>query len=167
MTINELLVKKLSVSHKNAIDLIRSKKIFINGLPALQRQLVTEDDKVTMDYREISSPATYKYVVFYKPRGIECSLNPRITDSLFKVLPFKERLFPVGRLDKESEGLLLLTNDGNLYKEIAGSEVYKEKEYLVQVDKKLSDVALSNMRTGVEMMGKKTRPCVINQIDGV
>lgn len=75
------------------------------------------------------------YIAFYKPRGIETTLNTAIEDNLKAILPFEEDVFPVGRLDKESEGLLLLTNDGTVYDKILRNENKTEKDYIVVVDK--------------------------------
>ena len=78
---------------------------------------------------------------------------------------FFKNFFPIGRLDKDSEGLMILTNDGQLYKQIAPSDEYKEKEYLVTVDKKLTDETLKELAEGVTIMGKKTRPSRVEIIN--
>ena len=105
------------------------------------------------------------YIAYYKPRGIETTLNTDIADNLKNILPFKDDVFPVGRLDKESEGLLLLTNDGTLYDKILRNENKTEKEYLVKVDKEITKSFLETMSSGITIMSKKTLPCKLVQID--
>ena len=165
MTINQLIIKRLTVSNLKAIELILQKRVLVNGIVARQKQHVSERDSISVDDKEIQIGYTFRYVAFYKPRGIECTLNPGISSNLNKVLSFPERLFPVGRLDKDSEGLLLLTNDGKLYKDIAGDERDKEKEYLVEVDKALSPEMVERLSSGVVIMGKRTRPAMVEPIN--
>lgn len=164
MTINEFLVQKLPASGKTVIGLIQSKKVLINGVPASQQQPVTNRDQIIFEEKILQQPYDYFYLLYYKPRGIECTMNREIPQNLADALPQYKDFFPVGRLDKESEGLLLLTNDGILYKEIAPSEALKEKEYIVEVDKLLTGEALQALSEGVMIMGKKTRPAKIEKI---
>lgn len=164
MTINEFLVQKLPASGKTVIGLIQSKKVFVNAIPASQQQSITNRDLVVFEEKILQQPYEYFYLLYYKPRGIECTMNREIPQNLADALPAYKDFFPVGRLDKESEGLLLLTNDGNLYKEIAPSEALKEKEYIVEVDKSLTDQALQTLAEGVVIMGKKTRPADVERI---
>ena len=91
-------------------------------------------------------------------------MNPEIPDSLLQVFPLSEGLFPVGRLDKESEGMLLLTDDGNLYRQIAGAEAHQEKEYEVSVYQNIPDEDLEQMAAGIEIMGQRTRPAKVSRI---
>ena len=106
----------------------------------------------------------FVYYAFYKPRGIECTLNRDIEHNLFSVLTIDEYVFPIGRLDKESEGLLILTNDGTLYKNIALADFYKEKEYVVEVDKVLLLEDLNHLSEGIMIKGQKTRPAKVKLI---
>lgn len=119
MNINEFLVKRFHISKEKASSMLNENRVFINKQKAIQRQNVLKTDSVELDKELLQEGIVHKYYAFYKPRGIECTLNADIKDNLIELLPFDEHLYPIGRLDKESEGLLLLTNDGKLYKDIA------------------------------------------------
>src|SRR5690606_19316413 len=103
----------------------------------------------------------FHYLAYYKPRGIETTLNEEIPDNLTQALNFPERVYPIGRLDKDSEGLLLLTNDGSIFDKILHSKQKQEKEYVVLVDKILTEETLATLASGVEIMGRKTRPAQV------
>lgn len=145
--------------------MLTENRVFINKQKALQRQNVLRTDSVELDNTLLQEGLEHKYYAYYKPRGIECTLNTAIANNLLEQLPFEEHLYPIGRLDKESEGLLLLTNDGKLYKDIAFSENHKEKEYLVEVDKELADEAVTALASGIVIMGQKTRPAIVTKVD--
>lgn len=165
MNINEFLVKRFHISKEKASSMLNENRVFINKQKALQRQNVLKTDAVELDGELLQNGVEHKYYAFYKPRGIECTLNLNIQNNLLELLPFEEHLYPIGRLDKESEGLLLLTNDGKLYKDIAFSENFKEKEYLVEVDKEITDEAIKQLASGIVIMGQKTRPAVVVKVD--
>jgi 23S rRNA pseudouridine2604 synthase len=161
MDINTFLTRKLSLSKEQVIEIIKSKDILIDGMHAIQRQFISQANLIQYHGRILQDAKFHSYILYYKPKGIECTLNPKIENGLLSAFPDCEGLFPVGRLDKESEGLLLLTDDGKLYKEIAGAEKHQEKEYLVKVEKEISDEELQKLASGIVIMGKKTRPTVI------
>lgn len=166
MTINEFLVKYLHISKKEAFRLIQEGVIEVNNLPAQQMQRVMKHEAVSVNGICVQESITFQYIAFYKPRGIECTLNPDVPDNLLTVINFSEHLFPIGRLDKESEGLLILTNDGKLYNQIALADSYKEKEYIVKVDKELSENAVELLASGsIAILGKPTRPAEVKKID--
>jgi 23S rRNA pseudouridine2604 synthase len=161
MNINEFLVKRFHISKEEAGKWISENRVFINHQKAIQRNTVLKTDIIELNGEILQEGITHFYYAYYKPRGIECTLNPNIADNLLSVLPFTEHVYPVGRLDKESEGLLLLTNDGKLYKDIAHAEKIKEKEYVVEVDKELTESAIEQLASGIVIMGKKTRPAKV------
>lgn len=166
MKVNDLLVKLCRVSKDEASSFIENNRVQVNGRKAVQKEYLLETDVVELDGKLLREPVIYKYFAFYKPRGIECTLNPAIEKNLHELIPFPGHFYPVGRLDKQSEGLLLITNDGNLYQQIALSENRKEKEYEVTVNKVLSDEAIRQLASGVTIMrDKKTRPAVVTRID--
>ncbi|MBC7389802.1 MAG: pseudouridine synthase [Opitutaceae bacterium] len=105
------------------------------------------------------------YIAYYKPVGIESTLNKSIENNLADALPIAERLFPLGRLDKASEGLMILTNDGKIYNGVTNSKNQKEKEYEVKVDQAITEDFLLKMSTGIEIMGQITKACVAKKID--
>lgn len=155
------LVQSLNISNKEAIDIIHNKQLLINGIPASLHQVVSCEDEVSLAGKLLKAAQPLVYVVYYKPRGIECTLNAAIPESLPSVLQLPYEVYPVGRLDKESEGLLLLTNDGAIYNKIVNSDSHQEKEYWVHVDKPITDDFIASMSSGVVIMGQKTRPAQI------
>jgi 23S rRNA pseudouridine2604 synthase len=165
MDINSFLVKKLALSKEEAMELIKLKEVFVNGVAAKQKQSIDKSDLIIFRDEQLQTRELFTYILYYKPRGVECTLNPEIENNLRFAFSFHTNLFPVGRLDKDSEGLLLMTDDGRLYKKIAGSEMHQEKEYLVTLDKQIDSADLQKMASGVVIMGKKTRPAIITRED--
>lgn len=157
-------MKRFHISKEKASAMLNENRVLINKQKALQRQNVLKTDAVELDGTVLQEGVEHKYYAYYKPRGIECTLNAAIADNLLDLLPFDEHLYPIGRLDKESEGLLLLTNDGKLYKDIAFSDNHKEKEYLVEVDAELTDEAIAALSSGIVIMGQKTRAAVVTRV---
>jgi 23S rRNA pseudouridine2604 synthase len=159
------LVKRLNISNKSALALILEGKISINNLTVYENIEINIEDKIIFENQILQEGKQLIYVSFYKPRGIETTLNTEIEDNLKNILPFKENLFPVGRLDKESEGLLLLTNDGKLFDKTLRSEHQTEKEYLVKVDKAIDNDFILKMSSGINILGKTTLPCPVEKVD--
>lgn len=160
-----LLVVRLQISNKEALSLILSGKVLVNGITVKSNGEIKETDEVVYDGKVLQEAKKLIYVAYYKPRGIETTLNTTIADNLKDILPFEEDVFPVGRLDKESEGLLLLTNDGTVYDKILRNENKTEKDYIVEVDKLITTDFLEAMSSGIVIMGKKTLPCKLAQVD--
>jgi len=133
---------------------VLEKHVCINGIKAFQRQDVSKTDLIEANGEVLQEAMSLVYYAYYKPRGIECTLNAAIGNNLLHAIPFTAHVYPVGRLDKESEGLLLLTNDGKLYKDIALSHNFKEKEYLVEVDKELTKDAIEQLASGIITRGR-------------
>ena len=159
------LVKRLNISNKSALALILEGNIKINGQAITENAVINPEDSIVFDEQLLQEGKKYIYVAFYKPRGIETTLNQDIQDNLKDVLPFKEELFPVGRLDKESEGLLILTNDGRTFDKTLRSEYQTEKEYLVKVDREINGNFICKMSNGINILGKITLPCRVEKID--
>lgn len=164
MNINEFLIKRYRLSQEEGIAFLQEHEVLINGHKAGQRESFTKKDGLTIDGEQIRAEQIFSYYAFYKPRGIECTLNPEIENNLFDILPFQEKVYPIGRLDKESEGLLILTNDGRLYKDIALADNFKEKEYEVKVDAPLTEQALQQLKEGVFIKGRMTRPATVQSM---
>ncbi len=164
MNINEFLIKRYRLSQEESVAFIQEHDVLINGKKASQRETLTKKDGLTIDGQIIREEQSYSYYAYYKPRGIECTLNREIEKNLLEILPFEERLYPIGRLDKESEGLLILTNDGRLYKDIALADNFKEKEYEVNLDGPLTEQALQQLAEGILVKGRKTRPAIVQPI---
>ena len=160
-----LLVQTLRISNKKALELILSGEILLNGLAINTNCELTQTDEVSYNNTILKEGKKLIYLAYYKPRGIETTLNTEIPDNLKNILPFTEQVFPVGRLDKASEGLLFMTNNGTLYDKMLRNENKIEKEYIVMVDKEIDNNFLQTMATGIKIMGKMTLPSQITQID--
>lgn len=160
-----LLVLRLQISNKEALNLIISGKVLVNGSVAKSNCELIQTDEVIYEGKVLQEAKKLIYIAFYKPRGIETTLNVAIEDNLKAILPFEADVFPVGRLDKDSEGLLLLTNDGTVYDKILRNENKTEKDYVVQVDKSITSEFLETMSAGIVIMGKMTLPCQLIQIN--
>lgn len=160
------LVKKLQISNKEAQSLLLNREIWVNGNQTSANVPIEPEDEIIYQNIKLQQSKKFKNIAFYKPRGIETTLNTKIKDNLASILPFDD-VFPIGRLDKDSEGLLLLSNDGRLYDRILRNEHRTEKEYEVKVNKPFNNEFLLKMAAGIEIMGKTTLPCQINKIDDI
>jgi 23S rRNA pseudouridine2604 synthase len=158
------LVQKLSISNKLAKEILISGQIKINNIIETQNVEIFPESEIIFKNDIIKEGQIFNYLKFYKPSGIECTLNEKIPENLIAILP-KKKLFPVGRLDKASEGLLILTDDGRIYDKILRKENIIEKEYIVKTDKVISDDFKKQMESGVSIMGKTTLPCELQVID--
>ena len=166
------LVKKLHISNKEALQKIINGEITINGEKSIENCEISETDYIEYldskkDFQKAEVLQVGKkliHILFYKPRGIETTLNLKIANNLKEILPFNDDVFPVGRLDKESEGLLLLTNNGKIFDKTLRQEHEVEKEYLVTVNKPITSQFLEKMAVGVEILGKTTKPAQVKKI---
>ncbi|PSR53489.1 ribosomal large subunit pseudouridine synthase F [Adhaeribacter arboris] len=163
-SLKHLIVQKLRISNKQAIAYITSGRVQVNGEKGQVQQALQPADKVTFGAQVLKEPQAFIYLAYYKPRGIESTLNTNIQNNLAAALHVEHPVFPVGRLDKDSEGLMLLTNNGNIYDKIIHAKSHQEKEYLVTVNKPLTPEALAQLSEGVIIMGQKTRPAQVQQI---
>ncbi len=163
MRINKLLSNYGICSRREANRLIEENRIKVNGRLCKQGQWVEEEDIILIDNEPI--PVKDKvYIVLNKPVGITCTAAKEVKDNIIDFMDYKEYIFPVGRLDKASQGLILMTNDGELANKILESENEHEKEYIVTVDKAFDDFFIKGMSEGVEICGVKTRPCKVSRI---
>lgn len=163
MRINKLLSNYGICSRREANRLIEENRIVVNGQLCKPGQWVEEEDIILIDNEPI--PVKDKvYIVLNKPVGITCTAAKEVKDNIIDFMNYKEYIFPVGRLDKASQGLILMTNDGELANKILESENEHEKEYIVTVDKAFDDFFIKGMSEGVEICGVKTRPCKVSRI---
>jgi len=126
---------------------------------------IADGDVVCIDGEPIGVKKKQVYIALNKPVGVTCTTEAHIEDNIIDLVGHTERIFPIGRLDKDSEGLILLTNNGDIVNEILRSENNHEKEYIVTVDRPITDLALKMMASGVKIMGKPTKPCKVSRID--
>jgi 23S rRNA pseudouridine2604 synthase len=154
-------------SRREADKWIEAGRVTCNGQPAALGTQVQDGDEVCIDGEPIGAKKKQIYIALNKPVGITCTTEAHIEDNIIDLVGHPERIFPIGRLDKDSEGLILLTNNGDIVNEILRSENNHEKEYLVTVDRPITDLSLRMMASGVKIMGELTKPCKVSRIDQV
>jgi 23S rRNA pseudouridine2604 synthase len=158
------LVKKLQISNREAQKLLFEGKVSVDGLVTAANISVEPEQEIRLENTILQASKTFKYIAFNKPVGIETTLNKSIDRNISQILPFDD-VFNVGRLDKASEGLLILTDDGRIYDKILRNENKIEKEYIVKLNRPLDHLFLGKMRSGVEIMGRMTLPCKVEFVD--
>lgn len=164
MRINKYLAEAGIVSRRGADKWIEEGKVTINGQLATIGSQVEEGDIVCVDGKPVTKEEQLVYIALNKPIGITSTTERHIKGNVVDFVNHPLRIFHIGRLDKDSEGLLLLTNDGDIVNEILRAENHHEKEYVVQVDKPITDQFLRNMATGVEILNTKTLPCRVEKV---
>lgn len=161
-----VLAHTLHISHKQAQQLLEEGRVKLNGTITTTNELTDTYSHIESDGVLLSKAHLLRYVKYHKPRGVECSMNKDIANSLAQYLPEAlHGLYHVGRLDKESEGLILLTNDGQLSDSLLKPENKITKVYVVETDKPIDDTFLNAMQLGVEIMGKMAKAEAITQLD--
>ena len=135
----------------------------VNGAPGTLGTRVREGDEVRVDAQRLPARGRDVYIALNKPRGIICTTELDVPGNIVDFIGHRERIFPIGRLDKDSEGLILLTNNGDIVNEILRVEHGHEKEYLVTVEWPVTDTFLAMMARGVRIGGAKTKPCVVTR----
>jgi 23S rRNA pseudouridine2604 synthase len=158
-------ISEAGVASRRASDrLIEDGHVTINGRKAVLGDKVFSDSVVCVDGRQISREGEDIILAFYKPVGITCTSNPEDKDNVIDYIGYHKRIYSIGRLDKDSEGLLLLTNNGELADGIMRSRAEHEKEYLVEVNKDITPAFLKGMSEEVPIIeGKVTKRCFIEQ----
>lgn len=165
MRINKYISLTGFCSRKKTENLINSGRITINNSICQQDSLVEPGDIILIDGQPIVGKKENVYIIFNKPTGITCTANPEIEGNIIDFINYPERIFAVGRLDKASDGLLLLTNDGDIVNEILRSENNHEKEYIVTLDKYITESFIEAMAAGVEILNTMTKPCQVSRIN--
>jgi 23S rRNA pseudouridine2604 synthase len=152
-------------SRREADKWIEAGRVTLNGEPASLGTQVADGDEVRVDGASIGAKTKPVYIALNKPVGIICTTEAHIEDNIIDHVGYPERIFPVGRLDRDSEGLILLTNNGDIVNEILRSENNHEKEYLVTVDRPITDLSLRMLADGVKIMGELTKPSKVTRLD--
>ena len=163
--LNKFLSDAGFCSRKQADRLIEEGHVKVNNETALMGQKVTLLDKVTVDGKEVSREEEQIVIAFNKPVGVECTTDKNNPDNIVDYISYKKRIYPIGRLDKNSQGLILLTNDGALVNNILKASNYHEKEYVVTVDKPITEEFIKQMSKGVKILDQVTRPCVVKKVN--
>ena len=165
MRLNKYISETGLCSRREADKWIDAGRVTCNGNPAALGTQVGEGDVVCIDGQPIGAKKKQIYIALNKPVGVTCTTEAHIEDNIIELVGYPERIFPIGRLDKDSEGLILLTNDGDIVNEILRSENNHEKEYIVTVDRPITDLSLKMMASGIKIMGELTKPCKVGRID--
>jgi 23S rRNA pseudouridine2604 synthase len=162
--INKYLSESGFCSRREADRLIEQGRVLINGEHAQIGSKITENDTVTVDGKAIKNNAKMVYLAFNKPIGIVSTTDQTIKNNLIDFINYPQRIFHIGRLDKDSEGLILLTNDGDIVNEILRAENNHEKEYIVEVDRRVLPDFIEEMSKGVPILKTVTKPCVVEKV---
>lgn len=164
MRINKLFSNLGICSRKETNRIIEENRVMVNGIPCEPGQWVEESDIILIDNKPI--PVKDKiYIALNKPVGVTCTAAKKVEDNIISFMDYPEYIFPVGRLDKASQGLILMTNDGELSNKILESENLHEKEYIVTVNRTFDDSFMRKMSQGVEVCRVKTRTCKVSRIN--
>jgi 23S rRNA pseudouridine2604 synthase len=159
---------EIGVCSRRAADkLIEQKRVTINGVLAEMGSKVSPEDEIRLNGKLINAPEIKPvYLAFNKPRGIVCTTDTRREkNNIIDFINYPERIFPIGRLDKDSQGLILLTNDGDIVNKILRARNNHEKEYLVTVKKPITPSFIKKMGNGVPILDTVTRKCFVEKID--
>ena len=172
MRVNKYISEAGLCSRREADDLLIAGRVTINGELVSTGAKALEGDEVRVDGEIVrarilaTTPAAKKavYIALNKPVGITCTTDHGVDGNIIDFVDHPQRIFPIGRLDKDSEGLILLTSNGDIVNEILRSENHHEKEYLVAVNKAVTDDFLAGMAKGVRIHGQMTQPCRVRRI---
>ena len=162
--INKYIASSGLCSRREADRLIEEGRVTVNGTVAESGMQVCCDDVVLVDGKNIIPETNDVYIAFNKPLGVTCTTDSRDPSNIIDYIGYPERIFPIGRLDKNSSGLILLTNDGSIVNTLLRAENNHEKEYQVTVDRPYDDKFIKEMQSGVPVLGQITLPCKINRV---
>lgn len=166
MRINKFFTERGLCSRREADRLIEARRVKINDRVAVLGDQVNEGDKVFVDGKliEFSPPKTY--IMYNKPRGITSTTDLRIDGNIVDAVAHPERVFPIGRLDKDSTGLIFLTNDGDIVNKILRAQFGHEKEYIVEINRPVDESFIKKLSSGVDIGGYVTKPCKVKKVGG-
>lgn len=164
MRLNKYISETGVCSRRQADQWIEQGRVTINGAAATLGTQVNEGDRVEVDGRAVQPQAASVYIALNKPVGITCTTERHVEGNIIDYIGHPQRIFPIGRLDKDSEGLILLTNNGDIVNELLRVENRHEKEYVVTVDRPITDEFLEGMASGVRILGVMTQPCRVRKI---
>lgn len=163
-SLNKYISQTGVCSRREADKWIDAARVKINGTIAIKGNRVSEGDKVTLDGKPIGATPKQVYIALHKPPGITCTTDLKDKTNIIKFVNYPKRIFPIGRLDKPSTGLILLTNDGDIVNDILRVENHHEKVYIVTVDRRITPRFLEEMSKGVPILGTRTKRCQITKL---
>ncbi len=163
--LNKAIAETGLCSRRAADKLIDEGKVKVNGEVARLGVKVQATDEISIDGEIITKQVKNIYLAFNKPVGITCTTDRNIKGNIIDFINYPERIFPIGRLDKPSEGLIFMTNDGDIVNKILRAKNNHDKEYLVTVNKKITSQFIDKMRNGVPILNTITEKCLVTKID--
>jgi 23S rRNA pseudouridine2604 synthase len=165
--LNKFLSESGACSRREADELIAEGRVTVNGQPAVLGTQVNDGDEVKLDGERVGQARKKVkpvYIALNKPVGITCTTERHVDGNIVDFVNHTERVFPIGRLDKDSEGLILLTNDGDIVNEVLRAEHNHEKEYVVAVDRPITPDFVEKMSAGVRLSDATTKPCKVRPL---
>lgn len=163
--INKYISESGFTSRREADRLIQDEKVLINGKVACLGDRVDDSDEIKVDGKILKRKSKHVYYALNKPRGIETTTDTSVKGNIITFINVKERVFPIGRLDKDSSGLILLTDDGDIVNKILRARNGHDKEYIVGVNKLVTEDFIKSMSSGVPILDTVTRKCKVEKID--
>ncbi len=161
--INKYLSDAGVCSRREADRLIEAGKITVDGKKVVAGMKVTPDMRIVCNGKPVKREKEFILIALNKPVGIECTSDRNNPDNIIDFVNYPKRIYTIGRLDKNSEGLILMTNDGDIVNKISKSSNVHEKEYVVRVNKPITGEFVKNMQDGVKILDRVTRPCKVYQ----
>ena len=162
-SLNKYISETGFCSRREADKYIEQCRVTINGKDAHKGNRVGENDIVLVDGEPIKKKKAAVYLLLNKPKGVTCTTDLKDKTNIIDFVNYKSSIFPIGRLDKRSEGLIFLTNDGDIVNKILRAGNNHEKEYIVTVDKPITIDFINKMRNGVRILGTVTQKCFVKQ----
>ena len=164
MRLNKFISESGATSRRGADAAIAEGRVRVNGVAATLGTQVEAGDAVELDGRPVAPRNEFTYIALNKPVGVTCTTERHVEGNIIDFVKHPQRIFPVGRLDKDSEGLIVLTNNGDIVNELLRVENHHEKEYVVTVDRPVTDEFLRGMAHGVDILETRTLPCAVRRI---
>lgn len=161
LRINKFISEKGVCSRREADKLVEEGRVFINGIKAATGSKVYPGDEVKLDGKLLTKREELVYIALNKPAGITSTTEHKVKGNIVDFLKHEKRIFPIGRLDKDSQGLILLTNDGDIVNKILRAGNNHDKEYIVTVDKPITQEFIRRMSSGVGILDTITKPCIV------
>jgi len=164
VSLNKYISSTGVCSRREADTWIEEGRVNINGEVARKGNRVRENDEVTIDGKPLKARPELVYIALHKPPGITCTTDLKDKDNIIDFVKHPKRIFPIGRLDKASTGLIFLTNDGDIVNEILREENNHEKEYIVTVDRPVTPHFIERMGQGLPILDTVTKPCTVQKL---
>lgn len=163
LRLNKFISEKGICSRREADKLIELGRVTVNGMKAETGTKVAPKDEVRLDGKLLNQREELVYIALNKPVGITCTTEKKIPGNIVDFINHSKRIFPIGRLDKDSQGLIFLTNDGDIVNKILRAGNNHEKEYIVTVDKPITNEFIASMSSGVRILGTVTKKCFVKK----